>query len=131
MEAGAAECMATAYELGINFFDNAEQYAGGRAESLMGSALKKLAWRRSSYVVSTKFYWGLHDGINECNTLNRKYLREAIDGSLERLGLHYVDIAFCHRPDPHTPIASSWLPKVTQEPSEIALSRRPERPIRR
>lgn len=102
--AGAAECMATAYELGINFFDNAEQYAGGQAESLMGAALKRLKWRRSSYVVSTKFYWGLHDGINECNTLNRKYLREAIDGSLERLGLHYVDIAFCHRPDPQTPI---------------------------
>src|SRR5687767_3274713 len=72
--AGAAECMATAYELGINFFDNAEQYAGGEAESLMGAALKRLGWRRSSYLVSTKFYWGLHDGVNECNSLNRKYL---------------------------------------------------------
>jgi aryl-alcohol dehydrogenase-like predicted oxidoreductase len=102
--AGAVECMAAAYDVGINFFDNAEQYAGGEAERLMGAALARLGWRRSSYVVATKFYWGLHDGVNESNTLNRKYLRTAIDGSLTRLALDHVDLVFCHRPDPHTPI---------------------------
>ncbi len=100
----AAEMMKVAYEAGVNFFDNAEVYAGGKAEEVMGAALKKLGWRRSSYLVSTKFYWGLHDGVNERNTLNRKRLLEGIDGSLRRLGLDYVDIIFCHRPDPETPI---------------------------
>lgn len=96
--------MRAAYDAGVNYFDNAEQYAGGQAESLMGEALRRLGWRRSSYVVSTKFYWGLGGGVNEANTLNRKYLRGAIDGSLSRLGLDYVDIAFCHRPDMQTPL---------------------------
>jgi aryl-alcohol dehydrogenase-like predicted oxidoreductase len=100
----ARECMAAAYDAGVNFFDNAEVYAKGRSESIMGDALSKLGWRRASYIVSTKFYWGLHDGPNERNTLNRKYLMQAIDGSLARLGLDYVDIVFCHRPDPDTPI---------------------------
>src|SRR4029079_13722895 len=100
----ARECMAAAYDAGVNFFDNAEVYAKGQAETLMGDALRKLGWRRASYVVSTKFYWGLHDGPNERNTLNRKYLMQAIDGSLARLGLEYVDIVFCPRADPHTPI---------------------------
>ncbi|HSV17172.1 MAG TPA: aldo/keto reductase [Casimicrobiaceae bacterium] len=103
-EAAARECMAAAYDAGVNFFDNAEVYAKGQAESLMGEALRKLGWRRSSYLVSTKFYWGLHDGPNEKNTLNRKYLMQAIDGSLGRLGLDYVDLVFCHRPDPDTPV---------------------------
>jgi voltage-dependent potassium channel beta subunit len=96
--------MRAAYDAGVNYFDNAEQYAGGQAESLMGEALRCLGWRRSSYVVSTKFYWGLAEGVNEVNTLNRKYLRGAIDGSLSRLGLDYIDIAFCHRPDMQTPV---------------------------
>jgi len=100
----ALECMAAAYAAGVNFFDNAEVYAKGAAETIMGEALVKLGWRRSSFVVSTKFYWGLHDGPNEKNTLNRKYLRGAIDASLARLGLEYVDLVFCHRPDPDTPI---------------------------
>ena len=68
------------------------------------SALKELNWRRSSYIVSTKLYWGLHDGPNEKNTLNRKYLMQAIDGSLARLQLDFVDLVFCHRADPHTPL---------------------------
>ena len=101
---GARECMAAAYDAGVNFFDNAEAYAKGESETLMGAAIRRLGWRRSSYVVSTKFYWGLHDGPNERNTLNRKYLRQAIDGSLARLSLDYVDLVFCHRPDPETPI---------------------------
>ena len=96
--------MAAAYDAGVNFFDNAEAYAGGKSEELMGAALKKLGWRRGSYLVSTKLFWGLHDGPNEQNTLNRKYLIEAIDGSLKRLDLDYVDLLFCHRADPSTPI---------------------------
>ena len=100
----ARECMAAAHDAGVNFFDNAEVYARGKSEVIMGGALKKLGWRRESYVVSTKFFWGLNDGPNEKSTLNRKYLMQAIDGSLTRLGLEHVDIAFCHRPDPHTPI---------------------------
>jgi voltage-dependent potassium channel beta subunit len=103
-EAPARECMAAAYAAGVNFFDNAEVYARGASETIMGSALKKLGWRRASYVVSTKFFWGLNDGPNEKNTLNRKYLMGAIDGSLERLQLDHVDLVFCHRPDPETPI---------------------------
>jgi len=103
-EAPARECMAAAYDAGVNFFDNAEIYAKGRSERIMGEALRKLGWRRESYVVSTKFFWGLNDGPNEKNTLNRKYLMGAIDGSLQRLQLDYVDLVFCHRPDPETPI---------------------------
>ncbi|MDE2004274.1 MAG: aldo/keto reductase [Betaproteobacteria bacterium] len=100
----ARECMAAAHDAGVNFFDNAEVYAKGRSETIMGDALAKLGWRRESYVVSTKFYWGLHDGPNQKNTLNRKYLMQAIDGSLSRLRLDHVDLAFCHRADPETPI---------------------------
>ncbi len=100
----AAECMTAAYDAGVNFFDNAESYAHGGAETIMGEVLRKKGWRRASYAVSTKFYWGLNDGPNEKNTLNRKYLRQAIDGSLQRLQLDYVDLVFCHRADPDTPI---------------------------
>ena len=100
----ARECMAVAYAAGVNFFDNAEVYANGQSETVMGNVLKKLAWRRGSYLVSTKFFWGLNDGPNEKNTLNRKRLLEGMDGSLKRLQLDYVDLVFCHRPDPTTPI---------------------------
>ena len=96
--------MAAAYDAGVNFFDNAEGYAGGKSEEIMGAALKKLGWRRGSYLVSTKLFWGLNEGPNEQNTLNRKYLLESIDGSLRRLDLDYVDLLFCHRADPTTPI---------------------------
>lgn len=100
----AVAMMEAAFDCGVNFFDNAEAYAGGKSEEIMGAALKKLGWRRSSYLVSTKLFWGLNDGPNEQNTLNRKYLIEGIDGSLKRLGLDYVDLLFCHRADPSTPI---------------------------
>lgn len=100
----ATAMMTAAYEAGVNFFDNAEVYAGGKSEEVMGAALKKLGWRRGSYLVSTKFYWGLHNNINEQNTLNRKRLMEAMDASLKRFGLDYIDLVFCHRPDPETPI---------------------------
>jgi voltage-dependent potassium channel beta subunit len=96
--------MTAAYEHGVNFFDNAEVYASGKSESVMGEALKKLGWRRGSYLVSTKIYWGLHDNVNEKNTLNRKRLIEGINGSLERLQMEYVDLLYCHRPDATTPI---------------------------
>lgn len=100
----AVDMMAAAYDAGVNFFDNAEVYAGGKSEEVMGKALKELKWRRSSYLVSTKFFWGLNDGINEKNTLNRKRLIEGINGSLERFQLDYVDLIYCHRPDKTTPI---------------------------
>jgi voltage-dependent potassium channel beta subunit len=98
------ELMAAAFDAGVNFFDNAEGYASGKSEELMGTALKRLGWRRGSYLVSTKLYWGLHDNPNEINTLNRKYLLEGIDGSLRRLNMEYVDILLCHRADPTTPV---------------------------
>ena len=98
------EMMAAAYDAGVNFFDNAEAYANGKSEEIMGEALKRLGWRRGSYLVSTKLFWGLHDNPNETNTLNRKYLLEGIDGSLQRLDLDYVDLLFCHRADPATPV---------------------------
>jgi voltage-dependent potassium channel beta subunit len=98
------EMMSAAYEAGVNFFDNAEGYAAGKSEEVMGAALKELGWRRGSYLVSTKLFWGLHEAPNEQNTLNRKYLLEAIDGSLRRMDLDYVDLLYCHRPDPTTPI---------------------------
>jgi len=100
----ALECMTAAYEAGVNFFDNAEAYANGMSETIMGQVLKKAGWRRSSYVISTKFFWGLNDGPNEKNRLSRKYLMEAINGSLKRLQMDYVDLIFCHRPDPETPV---------------------------
>src|SRR5512147_1591103 len=100
----AVEMMSAAHDAGVNFFDNAEVYAGGKSEEVMGAALKQLGWRRSSYLISTKFYWGINDAVNEKNTLNRKRLIEGINGSLQRLQLDYVDLIYCHRPDPTTPV---------------------------
>ena len=103
----AVEMLAAAFDAGVNFFDNAEVYASGRSEEIMGKAFKQLAWPRLNYVVSTKFFWGLDrngDAVNRKDTLNRKYLMQAIDGSLQRLGLDFVDLVYCHRPDPYTPI---------------------------
>jgi voltage-dependent potassium channel beta subunit len=103
--AESVECMGAAYEAGVNFFDNAEVYAGGESEKVMGDALQELGWPRHSYLVSTKFFWGIHREVpNAYFTLNRKYLLEAIDRSLERLQLDYVDLVYCHRPDPETTI---------------------------
>ena len=108
VDTGAAvEMMAAAFDAGINFFDNAEVYAGGRSEEVMGAALKKLAWPRLNYVVSSKYFWGLDrqgDAVNRKDTLNRKYLMHAVDGSLKRFGLDFIDLIYCHRSDPHTPI---------------------------
>ena len=103
----AVELMAAAFDAGVNFFDNAEVYASGRSEEVMGRALKQLAWPRLNYIVSTKFFWGLDrqgDAVNRKDTLNRKYLMQAMDGSLARMGLDFIDLIYCHRPDPHTPL---------------------------
>lgn len=100
----AVESMQYAYQNGVNFFDNAEIYAEGMSETIMGDALKQLGWARESYLISSKFYWGIIEGINTRYTLNRKYLLEAVPKSLERIGLDYVDIAYCHRADDETEI---------------------------
>jgi voltage-dependent potassium channel beta subunit len=101
---GAADCLQAAREAGVNFFDNAEVYSSGESERIMGEAIRELGWPRHEYVVSTKLFWGLYPVPNMRNTLNRKYLRQAIEGSLERLGVDFVDLVFCHRNDPHTPL---------------------------
>jgi voltage-dependent potassium channel beta subunit len=101
----AKDCLTVARDAGVNFFDNAEAYAGGESERIMGQAIAELGWERWSYVISTKVFWGIHgETVNMRNTLNRKYLFHAIDGSLERMGLDFVDLLYCHRPDPKTPI---------------------------
>jgi voltage-dependent potassium channel beta subunit len=103
----ATEMLAAARDAGVNFFDNAEVYASGQSEVVMGEAFKALKWPRLEYIVSTKFFWGLsRDGmtVNRMDTLNRKYLMQAIDGSLKRFGLDFIDLVYCHRADPHTPI---------------------------
>lgn len=98
----AAECMHRAWDAGVNFFDNAEAYAAGTAEEIMGAVLRKSGWDRSSYVVSTKIFWG-GDGPNQ-RGLSRKHIVEGTDAALRRFGLDYVDLIFCHRPDLHTPV---------------------------
>jgi voltage-dependent potassium channel beta subunit len=98
----ARECMQAAYEAGVNFFDNAEVYADGNAEIVMGQAIRDLGWKRSDLVVSTKIFWG-GKGVND-RGLSYKHIMEGIDASLERFGMDYVDLVFCHRPDKYTPI---------------------------
>ncbi len=103
----ATEMLAAAMDAGVNCFDNAEVYASGQSEVVMGQAFKALKWPRLNYIVSTKFFWGLSregNTINRMDTLNRKYLMQAIDGSLSRMGLDFIDLVYCHRPDPATPI---------------------------
>ncbi|CAD5118628.1 DgyrCDS7316 [Dimorphilus gyrociliatus] len=98
----AEEMLTLAYESGINVFDTAEVYAAGKAEIVLGKLLKKKGWRRSSYIVTTKIYWG---GKAETEKgLSRKHIIEGLKASLERLQLEYVDIVFANKPDPHTPM---------------------------
>ncbi len=94
--------MKAAYDAGVNFFDNAEAYAGGEAETIMGRVLKRAGWKRSDLVISTKIFWG-GDGPND-RGLSRKHIVEGVDAALQRLQLDYVDLVFAHRPDLHTPI---------------------------
>jgi voltage-dependent potassium channel beta subunit len=98
----AKEIMAAAYDAGVNFFDNAEAYASGEAETIMGKALKALGWARKDYLISTKIFWG-GDGPND-QGLSYKHIIEGVNNSLKRLQLDYVDLLFAHRPDPETPI---------------------------
>ncbi|GAB4115674.1 MAG: aldo/keto reductase [Rubrivivax sp.] len=103
----AVEMLAAAYDAGVNFFDNAEVYAAGQSEAIMGAAFRQLGWPRLNYIVSSKYFWGLDrsgEAVNRRDTLNRKYLMQAVDGSLKRFGLDHIDLIYCHRPDPHTPI---------------------------
>jgi voltage-dependent potassium channel beta subunit len=98
----ATELMKTAYQHGVNFFDNAEGYSGGKAETMMGNIIRKLGWKRSDLVLSTKIFWG-GDGPNDVG-LSRKHVLEGTWAALKRLQTDYVDLVFCHRPDPNTPI---------------------------
>jgi voltage-dependent potassium channel beta subunit len=98
----AKEIMAAAYDAGVNFFDNAEAYASGQAEIIMGEALKDLGWARKDYLVSTKIFWG-GEGPND-RGLSYKHILEGTHNALKRLQLEYVDLIFAHRPDPETPI---------------------------
>jgi len=102
----ALECMKVAFDNGVNFFDNAEAYASGRAETVMGNVIRKLGWSRSDLVISTKLFWGgkgPNRGPNDVG-LSRKRIIEGTDASLHRLQLDHVDLLYCHRPDPDTPI---------------------------
>ena len=96
------ECMHAAYEAGVNYFDNAESYAHGNAEIVMGDVIKKAGWKRSDLVISTKLFWGGHKP-NQTG-LSRKHIIEGARASLARLQMDYVDLIFCHRPDIYTPI---------------------------
>jgi voltage-dependent potassium channel beta subunit len=98
----AYACMKTAYDHGVNFFDNAEAYAQGESERIMGKVLKRAGWARKDLVLTTKLFWG-GEGPND-KGLSRKHILEGLDASLGRMQLEYVDVLFCHRPDLHTPI---------------------------
>ena len=98
----AVKCMSRAYDAGVNFFDNAEAYAHGNAETVMGNVIKQLGWKRENIIVSSKVFWG-GDGPND-KGLSKKHVFEACRNSLKRLQLSYLDLFFCHRPDPNTPI---------------------------
>lgn len=98
----AYNCMKAAYDAGVNFFDNAEAYAAGEAETIMGKVLRKAGWKRSDLVISTKIFWG-GEGPND-KGLSRKHIIEGTDAALKRLDMDYVDLIFCHRPDVDTPI---------------------------
>jgi len=102
----AYSCMEAAWKQGINFFDCAEAYAGGKSEEVMGAAIKHFGWKRNDLVISTKIYWGSAYGENPVNNkgLSRKHLVEGTEMALRRLGLDYVDLLYAHRPDRQTPI---------------------------
>ena len=98
----AMDCMQYAYDSGVNFFDNAEAYASGESEILMGEILKKLNWTRDSYIISSKVFWG--GELPTQKGLSKKHVNDACNAALKRLQVDYLDLFFCHRPDPDTPI---------------------------
>ena len=104
-EKKAMDCMSLAYERGVNFFDNAEVYASGQSEVLMGNILKKLKWDRDTYIVSSKAFWG--GDFPTQKGLSKKHLNDACNAALKRLQVDYLDLFFCHRPDPETPIVET------------------------
>ncbi len=101
----AEECMKSAYDSGVNFFDNAETYASGKSEIVMGHILKKMGWERSTFVVSSKVFWG--GKLPNQMGLSRKHIFEACHNALKRLQVDYLDLYYCHRPDPNTPVEES------------------------
>ncbi len=98
----ASDLMKLAYENGVNFFDNAEAYASGESEIIMGKVLKNHGWSRDSYVISSKVFWGGEKPTQR--GLSHKHVIDACNNALKRLQLDYLDLYFCHRPDPETPI---------------------------
>ena len=116
----AEQLMIKAYEGGINFFDNAEAYAGGESERVMGRILKKLDWDRSSYVVSSKVYFGAEEKGPNQTGLSRKHIFEACHAALRRLQVDYLDLYFCHRPDKETPIEETvWSMNLLLQQGKI------------
>jgi len=104
-EKDAMDFMAYAYDKGVNFFDNAEAYAYGKSEILMGNVLKKLKWGRDTYIVSSKVFWG--GELPTQKGLSKKHIHDSCNAALRRLKVDYLDLYFCHRPDPETPIIES------------------------
>ena len=101
----ATEMMKLAFDNGVNFFDNAEVYAGGRSELIMGEVIKKLGWTRDSFIISSKVFWGGDKPTQR--GLSHKHIIDGCNNALKRLNLEYLDLYFCHRPDPDTPIEES------------------------
>jgi voltage-dependent potassium channel beta subunit len=116
----ADELMGIAYEAGVNFFDNAEGYAAGKSEEVMGKSIKKHKWERESFVVSSKVFFGTeHKGPNRVG-LSRKHVIEACNGALKRLQVDYLDLYFCHRPDKNTPIEETvWAMNTLLQQGKI------------
>jgi len=103
----ADELVSTAHENGINFFDNAEIYSRGKSEEVLGAVLKKKSWTRSSYMVSSKVFFGFEENLPNQRGLSRKHIMEGCNAALKRLQVDYIDLYFCHRPDKNTPIAET------------------------
>lgn len=117
----ARECMKIAYDNGVNFFDNAEIYARGQAETVMGDILQEMGWSRDSYVLSSKVYFGLGGTLKPNQRgLSRKHIWEGLHGSLKRLQADYLDLYFCHRPDYNTPVEETvWAMNVLIQQGKI------------
>ncbi len=114
--------MGLAYDSGVNFFDNAEGYEGGKSEELMGRTLKKKNWDRTSYCISSKVFFGIHGKDNKPNQsgLSRKHITEACHGALQRLQTDYLDLFFCHRADPETPMEEIvWTMNILLQQGKI------------
>jgi len=143
------DCIKYAFSNGVNFFDNAEVYANGQSEELMGAAFNQLGLTRNQYILTSKYFWGIESRPNFKNTLNRKYLTQAVEGSLKRFKTDFIDVVYCHRYDPETPIheivmtmdqiirsgkalywgTSEWPATAIQQAYDFAVSHGFHRPI--